>query len=476
MRLSGGFRPAGAGRPPAQASPATGGLRGVVDRSLLAARQWTQLTPRHHLQAVRRYRWLVLTLGLLGAVGGGLASLLQAPVYKANVQLFFSPNFPTSDIRQLDTGGNYILQRVRSYTEIANNPEVAGAVIARLGLPYSREELMSRISVTGKASTAVLTIEVGDAAPERARDIANAIADEFPGFIGRLEKPTGVERPPVKVTVVRPATTPPAPESPRPLTDVGLGLAGGLFVGTATAITRYARDRTVRDEQHAAEVAELALVGVAEAGAHPSALIRGDEQSARAEAFRQLRTDLRLRAVGERLTSVAVIGCTADDGRTVTAANLAIAFARAGETVVLIDGDVRHPEVHELFNVPNEAGLAAVMRGEASVNDVVLQWQPELPLYLLPSGRVGPGPVERVLRPDRLATVMESFRLGQVLVVVNAPPLLSDAEAMFLVTATDATVVVARTGLTRADQLAAAVGVLRKMRANLLGLIAVRAT
>lgn len=474
MRLSGRSRSAGTSSPPAEAPPDRSDPQGIADRLRPAVTQWTQMTPRHYLKALRARRWTVLTLVLLSTAGGGLATLLQTPMYKADVQLFFSPNFPTKDIRQLDTGGNYILQRVRSYSEIADSPEVAAAVITRLGLPYSADQLLERVSVTGKASTAVLNIEVLDTEPERARDIANAIGEEMPGFIGRLEQPTGVDSPPVKVSVVRPATVPGSPESPQPLVNIGLALAGGLFVGTVSAVTAYARERTVRDENHAAEVADLPLVGLVTVDPAAASLLARDEQSARAETFRQIRANLRLRAVGERLTSLTVTACAGGEGRATAAANLAIAFARAGETVVLVDGNLRNPEVHELFAIPNETGLANALRGEVSVNDVVARWLPDFPLYVLPTGQVGSGPTERLFQPDRIATLMESFRLGQVFVIVNGPPLLSDAEATFLVTATDATVVVARVGVTQAGQLATTVDVLRKMRANLLGLIAVR--
>ncbi|MEV4542219.1 Wzz/FepE/Etk N-terminal domain-containing protein [Micromonospora echinaurantiaca] len=476
MRLSGKLLPARTPGRPTDDPRDRSGLRGVVDISRRAVRQWVELTPRHYFKALRARRWMVLTLVLISTAGGGLATLLQTPMYKAEVQLFFSPNFPTKDIRQLDTGGNYILQRVRSYSEIADSPEVATTVIERLGLPYSSEELLSRVSVTGKASTAILNIEVLDPEPGRARDIANAIGAEMPGFIGRLEQPTGIDSPPVKVSVVRPATAPSAPESPQPVVNIGLALAGGLIVGTVTAVTAYARERTVRDADHAAEVADLTLVGVVEAAPGATRLLAPDERSARAEALRQTRATLRVQAVGERLTSVTVVGSAGDDGGALTAGNLAVAFARAGETVVLIDGNLRNPEIHELFAVPNETGLANVLRGEASVNDVTVQWRAEFPLYLLLAGRDESGPTERLFQPDKIADLMQSFRLGQVFVIVNGPPLLSDAEATFLVTATDATVVAARVGTTRTDQLPTTVDALRRMRANLLGLIAVGGT
>ncbi|GAA0402910.1 polysaccharide biosynthesis tyrosine autokinase [Micromonospora gifhornensis] len=473
MRLSRSSSPAEESHPASGLSRHLSRLGAAADRSLLVARQWAQLTPRHHLRAVRDYRLPLVILVLLGGAGGALASLTQTPTYKASAQLFFSPNFDKPDVHQLNAGGNYILQRVRSYSEIANSPTVAAAVTDRLGLGYSPEELMSKVTVTGKASTAVLDVEVRDSDPQRARDIANTIADELPGFITQLEQPTEIETPPIKVSVVRAATTPSSPESPRPLVNVGLGLAGGLFVGVGAAILRYAGNRTVRDEQHAAEVAELTLLGTVATGPDVSLTAREDS-SATVETFRQIRTNIRLQQIGQQLTSLAVTGCGADDGQAAVAGDLALAFARAGETVVLVDGNLREPQIHKLFAVPNEAGLAAILAGTAGIDDVIVKWRPDLPLYVLPAGGVESSPPEQLYRPDRLANLLESFRLGRVLVVVSTPPPLSDVEATTLVSATSATLVVCRVGVTPAEQLSATGGVLRRAEANLLGVIVTR--
>ncbi|MGC4894583.1 hypothetical protein [Micromonospora sp. DT31] len=468
MRLVGEPRPAAVSGSPKPAARGRDGVRAAVDRSLLAVRGWTELTPRHHLRALRRYRWTVLILVLLGGVGGGLAAASQTPVYRAQARLLCSPNFPTNDVRQLDTGGNYILQRVRSYTEVANSAEVAAAVTARLGLPYSPQELMSRITVTSRASTAVLTVEVDDTEPERARDIANAVAEEIPAYIARVERPAGVDRSPVKVTVVRQAVAPESPESPRPLTDVGLGLAGGLVVAAVTALGRYARERAVRDPQHAAEVADLVLLTDAvSAGPAPLA---PDGAPDRVEELRRFRTNVRLQAAGGPLTSVAVVEPTTGAGAAVTAANLGIAFALAGEPVVLVDADPDRPSVHELFGVGNDYGLTTVLRDGAPVHAALVGWRPDVPLRVLPAGPAGAGP----LRSDRLADLVKALRLDGILVLVVGPPLLSEADTLLLVGATDATVVTAHVGSTDADSLAAAVRVLRRLPANLLGLVAVR--
>ncbi|MFI5834919.1 hypothetical protein ACIA5A_14735 [Micromonospora sp. NPDC051300] len=464
MRLIGASRPVAGS--PGSAARAAGGVP-AVDRSRLVARRWTELTPAQVARAVRRYRWTVLVLVLLGGVGGGLAAASQTPVYRAQARLLCSPNFPTNDVGRLDVGGNYILQRVRSYTEVADSTEVAAAVTARLGLSDSPEELLSRVSVTSRASTAVLTVEVDDVDPERARDVANAVAEEIPAYIARIERPAGVDRSPVKVTVVRPAVAPESPDSPRPLTDVGLGLVGGLVVAAVTALGRYARDPAVRDPRHAAEVADLVLL--ADAGPVGPTPLTPDRVAERADELRRVRTDVRLQAAGGPLTAIAVVEPTAGVGATVAAAYLAVAFAQAGDPVVVVDADPGRPSAHELFGIGNDTGVTTVLDGGSPARDAPVRWTPDLPLHVLPAGPGGSGPIP----PDRLADLVAELRRDRTLVVVVGPPLLSDADTLRLVEATDATVVAAVPGSTDADSLATAARVLRQVPARLLGLVTV---
>lgn len=444
------------------------GASGAGETWRWVARQWTQLTLAHQVRAVLTYRWTVVVLALLGGAGAVLATALQTPVYAASVRLLISPNVVAdASPSQLGAAGNYVLQRVRSYTEIANNQDVATSVVERLRLPYSAQRLMENVTVTSRAGTAVLDVEVLDHRAERARDIADAYADALPAYIGRLETPAGTDRPSVKVTVIQRAGTTGSPRSPQPLLNLALGLVGGFVVGAGAAVYRYARDHAVRDAAQAAEVARTALLGTVPDKPAPG-------NAGTAGLYRQLRADVRLRSAGRDLASVTVIGAANGDGAAAVAANLALAFARAGEPVALIDADLRNPAIDGLFGVPNTSGLANVLRKEQLVHEVSRHWLPDLPLYLLPTGPVAVDEVEKLLQSGELPRLMESFRLSNILVVLNGLPLLSDAEGMLLVRATDATLLVARTGLTTADHLAAAGDVLRAMEANLLGLIAIQ--
>ncbi|WP_433609658.1 Wzz/FepE/Etk N-terminal domain-containing protein [Dactylosporangium sp. CA-139114] len=447
---------------------------GGAGASALSKRQWTRLTGAHQVRAIVAHRWAIVVLTLLGAAGAGVVTVIQTPVYESTVQFVLTANYPAKDIDEVSRGSNYILQRINTYSTIANNFGVATTVIDRLGLPYSGDQLMANVAVTTHASSTVMEIHVRDSSPQRARDIANAYGEEFPHFVDRLETPDQVDTSPIRVSVARAATTPSTPVSPDPATNVALGLLGGLSCGLVLAAVRYARERAVRDERHATEITGLPLLGVAEVDRNAPLLGADRAATPEAEVFRQIRTNVRLRAAGQRLTSVTVVGSMPGDDAAVVASNLALTWARAGETVVLIDGDFRDPSLPGLFGVPNSVGLADVLGAQTPASMALQQWSPELPLLLLTPGTPKPGSAERLLRSNELAKLMESFRHTGAFVVLLAPPLLSNADTLLLVSATDAVAATTRIGFTHADRLAAALQVLQAIRANVLGIVASR--
>ncbi len=443
-----------------------------MNRSKLAAvlRGWSQLTFSQHLRAISRYRWLVIGAALLGAIGAGTYSFLQPTSYRASVQLMVAPNAANVEAAELNHASTYVLQRMRTYRQIANSPEVASAVIEQLGLTSTPAELTSRVAVSAAAGAAILQIEVTDGSPRRAAEIANAIALQLPPVIDRMETPQGASRSPVRISVVRPAEVPTWPDSPRPIPDIAMGLLAGLVIGSAAGILRYAKDPTVRDAQHAARATQVPLVGRVPADGH----LRGpvSEGAATAELYRQIRTNLRLLSAGSRLGSLTVASAVPNGGTYGVAAHLALAFAAAGETVVIVDGDLRRPTIAGSFDIPADLGLAEVLRGEISITQAPIRCHDELRLFALPAGKVSAQGGE-LLKQKELAAAITALRSTGALVVIHAAPLLTDAETMILMHHTDATVLTAHVAITLSDQLAAAAEVLRQIEANLIGVIAI---
>lgn len=140
------------------------------------------------------------------------------------------------------------------------------------------------------------------------------------------------------------------------------------------------------------------------------------------------------------------------EGRTTTAAHLAFELARSGLRVSLVDCDLHRPSLHELFGLANSIGLTSVVAGEASVSVACRPVAEVERLSVLPSGPLPPDPSQLLASP-RLAEVLTSLTLQSDLVVLDGPAALPGGDALMLAERVDATVLVARRGVTSAADL-----------------------
>ena len=430
---------------------------------------------RQYLRALRAHWFVVVALVMLGGVAAGTYSWLQTPQYAANVQLFVSISGSAPDVVELSQGGTFAQQRVKSYSDIVNSPSVMSAVIRDLQLPYTADDLASRVKSSSPLGTVLLDIAVTDSSPTRARDIANAIATQFPQFIATIETPAGATSSPVKLSVTRSASLPAAPVSPKTTLNLALGILVGLATGVGIAVLRHTLDRTIHGKREIATVSDAAVVGevVDDAKTKKRPLIVDDTATPRAESFRRLRTNIRFLSIDERLRSLVVTGSLPDEGKSTVAANLAIALAQAGDTVVLIDGDLRKPSLATMFALPSGVGLTSVLLGDVTMDAALQHWRRDLPLYVVTSGPVPPNPSE-LLGSRRLADMVASMVANNMTVVFDSPPLLPVTDAAILARVTQGAIMVTRVGSTKIDQLETAIESLKAVDARILGVVANR--
>src|ERR1700689_2193851 len=187
------------------------------------------------------------------------------------------------------------------------------------------------------------------------------------------------------------------------------------------------------------------------------------------EAIRTLRNSILLTDFDRRLRSVLLTSASPSEGKSTVAAHLAATHASQHKRTLLIDGDLRRPSVHRLFQVPNTMGLSNVLMKELSWLDAVVIMDEPNGLHILPAGpstRRAAG-----LNGMGLAELIEEATREYDLVVLDAPPLLGFAEPLQMATAVDGVIVVARAGDTSRKALSSVITTLARLRANLVGVV-----
>ena len=419
-----------------------------------------------------RKRWLlIVSMTILGIGAATAFSLLSTPVYRAETQLFVSAAGGGTGITDAYQSGLFSQQRVKSYAQIIDSPQVLDPVIERLGLKITAEKLGESVSATAPLDTVLIDVRVDNTSPTRARDLANAIGEEFSSRVKALETPTtGVA--PVAVTVVREASLPTSPVSPRTTINIALGALIGLALGIGIAVLREALDTTVKkvdDLQRITQVATLGMVAYdSDAGKKPL-VAHLDPHSIRAESFRTLRTNLQFVDIDRPPRTVVVSSAVAGEGKSTTACNLAITLAQAGIRAVLVEADLRRPKISDYLGIESAVGLTSVLIGRVTVDEALQTWG-RSGLAVLASGPIPPNPSE-LLGSGHMVALLRDLQARFDVVIIDAPPLLPVTDAAVLSRICDGAVLVVRYGKTRRDQLEHTVEALRAVDARILGTV-----
>jgi polysaccharide biosynthesis transport protein len=194
-----------------------------------------------------------------------------------------------------------------------------------------------------------------------------------------------------------------------------------------------------------------------------------DMRSASAEAYRTLRTNLIFSQSVQTLRTVLVTSASPNEGKTTTAANLAVSFAQHGMRVLLIDCDLRRGRLHKIFKIAREPGITELVLGREEAEGVIRETD-ATGLYVIPSGNLPPNPSE-LLGGERMRKTLASLSEGFDLLVIDTPPLLAASDGAILATLSDGVVLVLRAGFTESDAAQQAIQQLASVGARVVGAV-----
>jgi capsular exopolysaccharide synthesis family protein len=272
--------------------------------------------------------------------------------------------------------------------------------------------------------------------------------------------------------VVDTADPPSSPSSPRPKLDAIVGLLLGLALGVGLAFLIDMLDRRIKStEDFEALYGLRALATVPERHRAPR---NERERNAQLEPFRILRNGLSFLSVGQQVQTVLVTSSISGEGKSTVAAGLARAVALSGQSVILVEVDLRRPSLSSIFDLgDNPRGVTTALVGNVSPGELLRHPLAGLRSFsVLPSGPLPPNAAE-LLRSAEMSILLEDLRRRAEVIVLDAPPLLPVADAQVLLDnpQIDACLVVGRAFHTRREQARRARIILERHRLRNIGLV-----
>jgi receptor protein-tyrosine kinase len=435
------------------------------------------------LRVLRSRWWLILASVVVFAGGAAVYASTRETQYTADTQLFVSAagtaNASPAEVYDRGLASQAL---AASYTTLISNTPVANAVIKRLDLPESVQDVQSKITATTSTDSPLINVTVADTSAQRATDIAKALGAEFPRYVATLAAPRSNADPssaPVQVRVTSPPELPTSASSPSEGRYVAGGAVLGFAIGIGGAVMLALLDRRVRDDDAGGEISGapvLARIPRDSRAKQRPLVSSADPESPEAEAYRRLRTNLQGAMIDRGGRSLLVTSAVAGEGKTFVSTKLALAFAHAGHRVVLVDADMRRGGIDRLLEVQSTPGLSELLADSVADAgaldghlDDVLYREEQFPLEVLTSGPPPPNPNE-LLESNAFGAVLAALTRRAEIVIVDSPALLPFGDAAVIARLASAVLMVARVS-TRSRRLDLAVESLRTVGAEPVGAV-----
>lgn len=198
-------------------------------------------------------------------------------------------------------------------------------------------------------------------------------------------------------------------------------------------------------------------------------IAHNDLKNPATEAYRVIRTSIQFAQAGKELKTLAVTSCIPNEGKSMTAANLAVVLTQAGKSVLLIDCDMRNPTVHKNFNLSNKVGLSSCISMGTALSDAVQKTSIE-GLYALTGGVIPPNPSE-LLGSEQMKNVLQRAKEQYDYVLIDTPPVMPVTDALIVGRFVDGMILVIASAEVKVEMARDVKNQLVNAGANILGVV-----
>jgi capsular exopolysaccharide synthesis family protein len=468
-----------------------------------------EFTGHNDLRAYLRILWRWKLLALVFVIGAPAAAYLlergKPPVYRSTALVGI--NESTVNTTLLGGGGSFSTTNVTAIADLVTTTPVAQTAASLLRPPANPGQIVGEVTASGDSTTNFLTITAEDRSPVRAAEIANAFAQAISinrkaAAVQQLESAiTGIvaqlshispndaaQRGPLnqqltqlraslttqgsEAAILQAATPSSAPSGPQTRRTVELGLVIGLLLAFGAVALAENADRRLRTPGDLEGMTDLPLLAAIAPSAFSGQLDTTVEDE---EAFNTLRTALTYLNVDRHLESIVVTSPGEKDGKTTVATRLAIAMARAGQRVILVDGDLRRAQVSAKLGIQQAAGLGTVLSREHSLVETLVEYPVVEPgsgrLKVLPAGPPPPNP-SALIGSDEMRRVLRVLEAQSDIVIIDTPAALAVSDPLPLMRTVTGVVLVARMNRSSKETIRRLQRMITSAHGTLLGVVA----
>ncbi|WP_321994165.1 CpsD/CapB family tyrosine-protein kinase [Clostridium butyricum] len=197
-------------------------------------------------------------------------------------------------------------------------------------------------------------------------------------------------------------------------------------------------------------------------------IVESRPKSAEAEAYKTLRTNIQYSSISKKIKTLLVTSADSKDGKSTVCSNLGVTFSQNGQSVIILDCDFRKPSIHKFFNISNSAGITDILLGEQKLEETIQHYNSNTDI--LTAGNIPPNPSE-ILGSQSMINLLSFLSERYDIVIIDSPPVGVVTDAQIISASVDGTLVVIRAEETKAKRVTEAVNLLKKVDANIIGMV-----